>query len=111
MELDRATGHVTVWAPEVDDDGTRVGEFDDTPSGFGRIAASTARSVIVQKLRDAGDDGRWRVLSDARYLRKEQTARQLGQLADEVLDRLSKAIHKAGVGRELRERHKAGEQP
>ena len=31
--------------------------------------------------------------------------------AEEVLDRLSKAIHKAGVGRELRERHKAGEQP
>ena len=32
VELDRTTGHVTVWAPEVDDDGTRVGEFDDTPT-------------------------------------------------------------------------------
>lgn len=55
VELDRATGHVTVWAPEVDDDGTRVGEFDDTPNGFGRIAASTARQVIFQRLRDADD--------------------------------------------------------
>ena len=43
VELDRTTGHVSVWAPEVDDDGTRVGEFDDTPNGFGRVAASTAR--------------------------------------------------------------------
>jgi len=40
-----------------------------------------------QKLLDAGDEGRWRVLSDARHLRKEQTARQLGQLAEQVLDR------------------------
>ncbi len=31
-------------------------EFDDTPTGFGRIAASTARQVIVQRLRDLEDD-------------------------------------------------------
>ena len=55
VELDRTTGHVSVWAPEVDDDGTRVGEFDDTPNGFGRIAASTARQAIFQRLRDADD--------------------------------------------------------
>ena len=55
-ELDTKTGRVTIWAAEVDEDGNRVGEFDDTPSGFGRIAASTARSVIVQKLRDVEDD-------------------------------------------------------
>lgn len=41
----------------------------------------------AQKLHDAGDDGRWQVLSDARYLRKRQTAGQLGRLAEEVLDR------------------------
>ncbi|MDY6055316.1 transcription termination factor NusA [Micrococcus sp.] len=55
VELDRSSGHVTVWAPEMDDDGTRVGEFDDTPNGFGRVAASTARQVIFQRLRDADD--------------------------------------------------------
>jgi len=55
-ELDRKSGHVTIWASEIDEDGTVVGEFDDTPSGFGRIAASTARQIILQRLRDAEDD-------------------------------------------------------
>jgi transcription termination/antitermination protein NusA len=55
-ELDRKTGHVTIWATELDEDGTAVGEFDDTPQGFGRIAASTARQIILQRLRDAEDD-------------------------------------------------------
>ncbi|HEY4616131.1 MAG TPA: transcription termination factor NusA [Citricoccus sp.] len=55
-ELDRKTGHVTIWATELDEDGTAVGEFDDTPAGFGRIAASTARQIILQRLRDAEDD-------------------------------------------------------
>ncbi|MDR2722136.1 MAG: transcription termination factor NusA, partial [Cellulomonadaceae bacterium] len=31
-------------------------EFDDTPDDFGRIAAATARQVIMQRLRDAEDD-------------------------------------------------------
>jgi len=55
-ELDRTTGHVTIWATELDEDGTAVGEFDDTPNGFGRVAATTARQVILQRLRDADDD-------------------------------------------------------
>ena len=67
VELDRKTGHVVVWAreegellpaeegerPERGDPGP---EFDDTPEGFGRIAASTARQVIVQRLRDLEDE-------------------------------------------------------
>jgi len=56
VELDRKTGHVTVWAAELDDDGAVVREWDDTPEGFGRIATATARQVIVQRLRDAEDD-------------------------------------------------------
>ncbi|WP_341360578.1 transcription termination factor NusA [Georgenia sp. M64] len=56
VELDRRTGRVTVMATETDEEGNEVGEFDDTPSGFGRIATATARSVIVQRLRDAEDD-------------------------------------------------------
>ena len=55
VELDRKTGHVTVWATEELEDGT-TREFDDTPAGFGRIAATTARQVIFQRLRDADDD-------------------------------------------------------
>lgn len=56
VEVDRRTGRVTVMAAELDEDGAVVGEYDDTPSGFGRIATATARSVIVQRLRDAEDD-------------------------------------------------------
>jgi N utilization substance protein A len=52
VELDRRTGHVTVWARDPDADR----EYDDTPSGFGRIATATARQVIVQRLRDVEDD-------------------------------------------------------
>jgi N utilization substance protein A len=52
VELDRRTGHVTVWARDPETDR----EYDDTPSGFGRIATATARQVIVQRLRDVEDD-------------------------------------------------------
>ena len=55
-EVDRKSGHVTIWATELDEDGTAIGEFDDTPNGFGRVAASTARQVIFQRLREADDD-------------------------------------------------------
>lgn len=54
--IDRRSGSVTVLAAELDDDGAQLGEYDDTPSGFGRIATATARSVIVQRLRDAEDE-------------------------------------------------------
>ena len=47
---------MTIWATEIDDDGAPIGEFEDTPAGFGRIAASTARQIILQRLRDAEDD-------------------------------------------------------
>jgi len=55
-ELDRKTGHVTVWAQETDPEGVVLREYDDTPSGFGRIAATTAKQVILQRLRDAEDE-------------------------------------------------------
>jgi N utilization substance protein A len=56
VSLDRKSGHVTVMAQEVDDDGNPVGEFDDTPDGFGRIAATTAKQIMLQRLRDAEDE-------------------------------------------------------
>ena len=83
VELDRKQGHVVVWAREesvveepdpegaTDEDGEPVvrrrrelgPEFDDTPSGFGRVAASTARQVIHQRMRDLEDEA---VLGDFR---------------------------------------------
>ena len=59
VELDRKTGHVSVLAAELDDDDQVVGEFDDTPAGFGRIAATTAKQIMLQRLRDAEDDIRF----------------------------------------------------
>jgi transcription termination/antitermination protein NusA len=57
--VDRKTGRVSILAAELDEEGEKVGEFDDTPEGFGRIAATTAKQVILQRLRDAEDDVRF----------------------------------------------------
>src|SRR6201987_1639359 len=56
VQIDRKTGHVTVWASEPSEEGGPAREYDDTPDGFGRIAATTARQVILQRLRDAEDE-------------------------------------------------------
>jgi N utilization substance protein A len=56
VEVHRGNGHVTVWAAQTGEDGAVVREYDDTPAGFGRIAATTARQVILQRLRDAEDE-------------------------------------------------------
>lgn len=56
VELDRASGHVVVWARELDDEGVLLREWDDTPEGFGRVAATTARQTLLQGLRDAEDE-------------------------------------------------------
>ncbi|GAB2753256.1 transcription termination factor NusA [Nocardioides salsibiostraticola] len=57
--LDRKNGHVTVHATEVDEEGNEIGEFEDTPADFGRIAATTAKQIMLQRLRDAEDDMRF----------------------------------------------------
>ncbi|MCD1285935.1 MAG: transcription termination factor NusA [Brevibacterium sp.] len=55
-ELDQSSGEVRILAVEFDNDDNPIGEFDDTPTGFGRIAAQTARQVIHQRLRDVEDE-------------------------------------------------------
>ncbi len=59
VTLDRKTGHVTVFAAELDSEGNVLGEHDDTPADFGRIAATTAKQIMLQRLRDAEDDLRF----------------------------------------------------
>jgi N utilization substance protein A len=59
VELNRKSGHVTVLAKELDAEGNPVGEYDDTPDGFGRIAATTAKQIMLQRLRDAEDEVRF----------------------------------------------------
>ncbi len=56
VEIDRKSGQVQVLAQEVDDDGEVTREWDDTPDDFGRIAAMTAKQVILQRLREAEQD-------------------------------------------------------
>ncbi|WP_410645495.1 transcription termination factor NusA [Amycolatopsis sp. lyj-346] len=53
VDIDRKSGLVRVLAHTLTHDGQVDEEWDDTPEGFGRIAATTARQVILQRLRDA----------------------------------------------------------
>jgi transcription termination/antitermination protein NusA len=53
IDIDRRTGLVRVMAQELGEGGAVEREWDDTPEGFGRIAATTARQVILARLRDA----------------------------------------------------------
>ncbi|MBW3594502.1 MAG: transcription termination factor NusA [Actinobacteria bacterium] len=60
-EIDRETGAVTVYAQDVEIDEeteskTVLKEWEDTPPDFGRIAAQTAKQVILQRLREAERD-------------------------------------------------------
>lgn len=73
VELDRKTGHVTVWArerlatpPPAEDaeEGAPTPpsfteEFDDTPEDFGRFAATVARQLIMQRIRDIEDEAKF----------------------------------------------------
>ena len=56
VAIDLKSGDVVVWAQEIGADGELVEEYDDTPTDFGRVAAMTARQVILQRLRDAEHD-------------------------------------------------------
>lgn len=76
VELDRKTGHVTVWAkerlepepmpepaegeePQERPAPQFTEEFDDTPEDFGRFAATIARQLIMQRIRDAEDESKY----------------------------------------------------
>ncbi len=52
VEVDVETGDIRVIAQELDEEGNVVREWDDTPSDFGRIAAQTAKQVILQRIRE-----------------------------------------------------------
>jgi transcription termination/antitermination protein NusA len=56
VHIDRKTGRVTVLVPELDEHGEQIGESEDEPHDFGRIAAFAAKQVINQRLRDLGDE-------------------------------------------------------
>ena len=53
VTIDADTGEIFVYGQELDEDGNVTDEWLDTPDDFGRIAASTAKQVILKRLRDA----------------------------------------------------------
>jgi N utilization substance protein A len=55
-ELDRKSGHVGIYTPVLDEEGAVIGEEEQAPDDFGRIAAFAAKQVISQRLRDIADD-------------------------------------------------------
>ncbi|MFC6714495.1 transcription termination factor NusA [Branchiibius cervicis] len=94
VELDRKSGDVRVLArerieipaEETDEDAEPASpryelgpEFDDTPSDFGRVAAATARQVIVQRMRDVADEA---VLGDFRGKEGDVVAGVIQQSSD-----------------------------
>ncbi|MGH9178188.1 MAG: transcription termination factor NusA [Acidimicrobiales bacterium] len=56
VTIDPESMEFRVYAQELDEDGTVVREWDDTPENFGRIAAQTAKQVIFQRIREAERD-------------------------------------------------------
>ncbi len=56
VTIDPDSGEIKVYAQELDEDGNVIREWDDTPYDFGRIAAQTAKQVILQRIREAERD-------------------------------------------------------
>ena len=56
VTIDPDSMEFIVYAQELDEDGNVVREWDDTPDNFGRIAAQTAKQVILQRIREAERD-------------------------------------------------------
>jgi transcription termination/antitermination protein NusA len=56
VTIDADTGEINVFGQVLDEEGNVVEEWEDTPDDFGRIAAQTAKQVILQRLRDAKRD-------------------------------------------------------
>ena len=97
VEIDRKSGQVQVLAQEVDDDGEVTREWDDTPDDFGRIAAMTAKQVILQRLREAEQILR-RFVSDVHV---EEATRQLTAPAEGLGPMMRAAQAYEEVGMEL----------
>ena len=54
VTIDPETMDIRVYAQELNEDLEPIGEeFDVTPENFGRIAAQTAKQVMMQRIREA----------------------------------------------------------
>jgi N utilization substance protein A len=69
--LDQKTGKIVIMVPDTEErdaegelilhlpDGSKVPDVDKTPENFGRIAASAAKQVIGQRIRDISDEDQY----------------------------------------------------
>jgi N utilization substance protein A len=53
VTIDAESFEIRVYGQELDEDGNVTREWDDTPDDFGRIAAQTAKQVLMQRVREA----------------------------------------------------------
>ena len=53
VTIDAESFEIRVYGQELDEDGNVTREWDDTPGDFGRIAAQTAKQVLMQRVREA----------------------------------------------------------
>src|SRR5450631_1047973 len=56
VTIDPDSGEIRVYGQELDEDGNVIREWDDTPHDIGRIAAQTAKQVILQRIREVERD-------------------------------------------------------
>src|SRR5438270_12455622 len=56
VTVDPDAGEIHDYAHELDEDGNVTREWEDTREDFGRIAAQTAKQVILQRIREAERD-------------------------------------------------------
>ena len=56
VTIDPDSGEIRVYGQELNEDGEVIREWDDTPDDFGRIAAQTAKQVILQRIREVERD-------------------------------------------------------
>ena len=56
VTIDPESGEIHVYGQELDEDSNVIREWDDTPKDFGRIAAQTAKQVILQRIREVERD-------------------------------------------------------
>jgi len=59
VTIDPSSGEIRVYGQELDEDGHVTREWDDTPNDFGRIAAQTAKQVILQRIREVERDQKY----------------------------------------------------
>ena len=77
----------SVIAQELDEEGNVIREWDDTPDDFGRIAAQTAKQVILQRIREA-----------EREMKYEEYAGREGDIVTGIIQQTDAALHAARPG-------------